>query len=108
MLPTSTMGSAIEGLHWWGHQRHKGDVHYPRFDIPRAHVYLVRQTLFGFHREASTVPKSDRPLEHQVMILFGKRMKPALNPIEYTPTALYLCKGDITARRRRAFVQPQR
>ena len=69
MLPTFTMGPVIEMLHWWGHQRHRGDVYQPRFDALSSYWSVVpRQP--GPRR--LTMHRSDgareRPSEHQMII----------------------------------------
>ena len=72
MLPTFTMGPVIEMLHWWGHQRHRGDVYQPRFDALSSYWSVVpRQP--GPRR--LTMHRSDgareRPSEHHEMIIFS-------------------------------------
>ena len=69
MLPTFTMGPVIEMLHWWGHQRHRGDVYQPRFDALSSYWSVVpRQPC----PRRLTMPTPDgareRPSEHQMMI----------------------------------------
>jgi hypothetical protein len=66
MLPTFTMGPVIEMLHWWGHQRHRGDVYQPRFDALSSYWSVVPlptwcgTTAVGGHARRAAFGRVDR------------------------------------------------
>ena len=84
MLPTFTMGSTIEKLHYQGHQRHIGDVYQPRFDTQSSYWPVVPRRPCPRRLTMRTSNGArERPLEHQMMTFsarpYNKRLT-TLNP----------------------------